>query len=81
MDESSSHKGSKADDTLKVKEKIVTKHTARTYAITIKDRELQGVYEAAKEKGLTPHQWIKETLEKELMKSGHLPEWWLSRQF
>lgn len=81
MDESSSHNVSKADDTLKVKEKTPSKHTARTYAITIKDRELQGVYEAAKEKGLTPHQWIKETLELALIKQGHLPSWWLSRQF
>lgn len=81
MDESSSHSKSKTEDTLKVKEKTVTKHTSRTYAITIKERELQGVFEAAREKGLTPHQWIKETLEKELIKSGHLPSWWLERQF
>lgn len=81
MDESSSHSNDDTRKELVVNEKRITKINQRTYALTIKERELQGVLEAAKEKGLTPHQWIKETLELSLIKSGHLPEWWLQRQF
>lgn len=53
----------------------------KTVTLTIKDRFLQGITEAAKEKNLTIPQYIIETLENQLIKEQKLPSWWHSRQF
>jgi hypothetical protein len=71
---------SKAGDTLNVKEKN-NPATARVFTMSFKGMLLNAVLDAAKAKHLKPSQWIKETLENALIREGHLPSWWHSRQF
>jgi len=80
MDEISAHNSNGTHKLIKVKEKSATP-ARRIITLTIKDRFLQGLEDAAKEKHLTLSQVVIEYLENSLIKDGHLPEWWHTRQF
>lgn len=81
MNENSSHTPNGTPNTINVKLKEATPARIKM-EWTLKDaRVIQGLQEAAKEKHLTIQQYLIEILEKELIKSGHLPSWWLTRQF
>lgn len=79
MDEISAHTQNGTPNDLKVNIKATP--ARKLITITAKDRFLQGLESAAKEKGLTLNQLVKEYLENSLIKDGHLPSWWHTRQF
>lgn len=81
MDQSSSHTTDSTPKQIEVKSKESDRGQKLTITVTVKDRLLQGLTDAAKEKALTPNQYVRETIEKALIKEGHLPDWWFSRQF
>jgi len=94
MDESSSHEtngihndkpvNEKESDRmreLKITIKPQTKNTSQTFAVTVKDMELTALYKAAKDRNLTPVQYLKEIIEAKLMADKYLPDWWLTRRF
>ena len=82
MDEISAHTPNGTPNQLKVNIKTQRATAPRKLiTITAKDRFLQGLESAAKEKGLTLNQLVKEYLENSLIKDGHLPSWWHTRQF
>lgn len=80
MDEISAHGSNGTPINIKVNEKSATA-AKKVITLTIKDRFLIGLEEAAKEKHLTLGQYITESLENTLIKEGKLPEWWHTRQF
>jgi hypothetical protein len=81
MDKDSLHTPNGTHNTTNVKLKEATAARIK-FEWTLKDeRIIQGLQEAAKEKQLTIQQFMLETLENTLIKSGHLPSWWHQRQF
>jgi len=78
-----SHKTSKSLDDMIVKDKgRYTKVPGlEKIEVQLQGRVLMAVEEAAKLKHLTVPQWIKESLENQLIREGCLPSWWHERQF
>lgn len=66
---------------IKVKEKSATAPGIIMVETKFKDMAAIAIEKAAKEKHLTNSQYIKEVVELALIREGHLPEWWLQRQF
>jgi len=51
------------------------------FEVQLQGRVLMAVQDSAKIKHLTIEQWIKETMENQLIRDGSLPSWWHERQF
>jgi len=64
-----------------VKEKRITSATHRDYSIRLQGVLLFAVWDAAKKIGVTPGEYMKSAIEKDLVRGGWLPKWWYTRKF
>jgi predicted DNA binding CopG/RHH family protein len=67
-------------DPLKVKLLRSDTLSKKTFQIRLQGLMLAGLEDYAKERGLSYQQVMQEALEKLLLKSGDLPDWWLTRK-
>jgi hypothetical protein len=50
------------------------------YSVSLQGLMLFGVLDAANRMGVTPSEFVRLAVEKELMRGGYLPKWWYTRK-
>lgn len=65
---------------LNVKELIGGTHSKRRFTTQLQGEVLLAMERRAKRLGLSPQQYFRYVLERDLVKEGELPNWWYTRK-